>query len=127
MVVKLFVKSSCNSSRKARDYFSTNEIPHNFYRLHKEGITEADLKQILSLTEDGVEEIIRTAVSKEYEDKSLKEFISAAVENPHEMLKTPIMLDEGKLLVGFNEEDIRLFIPRERKKQGALELLRRAQ
>lgn len=33
-----------------------------------------------------------------------------------ELLKTPILIDKNKLMIGFNAEDIRKFIPKNRRK-----------
>lgn len=36
--------------------------------------------------------------------------------NHTELLKTPILIDKNKLMIGFNAEEIRKFIPKNRRK-----------
>lgn len=116
MTMKLFVKPSCNSSRKARAYLVGNGITHEYLRLHHEGIKEEDVKQILSLTDNGVEDIVKKSEFEFFEDKTVNQFVQAVVEEPT-ILKTPIMVSSGKLVIGYNEEEIRLFMTREQKKK----------
>ena len=46
------------------------------------------------------------------DDLSLKELLDLVKENPG-LLRRPIMIDEKRLQVGFNEDEIRSFVPRE--------------
>ncbi len=80
-------------------------------------MTVDELKSILRLTEEGATEIISTR-SKTFQDLninidelSLNEFYTLIIEHPL-MLRRPIMLDEKRLQIGFNEEEIRKFLPR---------------
>jgi regulatory protein spx len=76
-----------------------------------------ELKSILRLTENGTEEIISTK-SKAFQELNvsieslpLQELYKLIIENP-QMLRRPIIQDEKRLQVGYNEEEIRSFIPR---------------
>ena len=80
-------------------------------------ITVDELKSILRLTEDGVTEIISTK-SKTFQELninidelSLNELYNLIIKHP-QMLRRPIILDEKRLQVGYNEEEIRKFLPR---------------
>lgn len=80
------------------------------------------------MTENGTEEIISKR-SKAYQKLNidldeipLKQLFSLVQENPG-LLRRPIILDEKRLQVGYNEDEIRRFLPREVR---ALEL-RKAQ
>ena len=80
-------------------------------------MTVDELKSILRLTEEGATEIISTR-SKTFQDLninidelSLNEFYKLIIEHPL-MLRRPIMLDEKRLQIGFNDEEIRKFLPR---------------
>ncbi|KRL38839.1 arsenate reductase [Liquorilactobacillus uvarum DSM 19971] len=78
------------------------------------------------MTENGTEEIISKR-SKAYQklnidlnDMPLQELFSLVQKNPG-LLRRPIILDEKRLQVGYNEDEIRRFLPREVR---ALELQR---
>ena len=77
-------------------------------------MTVDELKSMLRLTEEGATEIISTR-SKTFQDLninidelSLNEFYKLIIEHPL-MLRRPIMLDEKRLQIGFNDEEIRKF------------------
>ena len=70
---------------------------------------------------DGTDEIISTR-SKHFkklnvslDDLSLNELLTYIHKNPR-ILKTPIIIDEKRIQVGFREEELRQFIPREKRK-----------
>ena len=71
-------------------------------------------------SENGTEDIIstRSKIIKEnnvdVENMTISELISFIRNNPS-ILKRPIMVDESKIQVGYNEEEIRVFIPHERR------------
>lgn len=105
------------SFRKAKQWLKANDITFKERDIVHEPITMDEILQILRMTEDGTSEIIATR-SKAYkelnlnmEEISLRELVTAIQEHPH-LLKSPIIVDEKRLLAGFSEEDIRQFLPR---------------
>lgn len=78
------------------------------------------------MTEDGTEEIIskRSKVYQELdidiEEMPLQELLDLVQKHPG-LLRRPIIMDEKRLQVGYNEDEIRRFLPREVR---ALELQR---
>ena len=80
-------------------------------------LTRDEIKEILRLTDNGTEEIISTR-SKVYnqlnidvEKLPLQKLLALIEEHPG-ILKRPIMLDDKRLQVGYNEDEIRSFLPR---------------
>lgn len=122
MATKLYTKPSCASSRKARAYLASYGINYEHQRLNQEGITEEDLRGILSLTENGVEDILKRNLVDKFQEVKMNDFIQTALANPT-ILKTPILFDKNKLVVGYNEEEIRLFMPRNEKRKEMKKLL----
>lgn len=125
-MVTLYTSPSCTSCRKARAWLDEHNIPYQERNIFSEPLTVDELKQILQVTEDGTEEIISTR-SKAYknlnvdiDDLSLKELLDLVQKNPG-LLRRPIIMDEKRLQVGYNEDEIRCFLPREVR---ALELRR---
>jgi regulatory protein spx len=80
-------------------------------------LTIEDIKGILRMTEDGTDEIISERSNTFQELKidmdslSLQELYQTIIDHPG-ILRRPLILDEKRLQVGFNEEEIRRFLPR---------------
>jgi len=126
MTVTLYTSPSCTSCRKARLWFEEHGIAYREQNIFSEPLTIAQIKSILRLTEDGTEEIVskRSRVYQELtvdlDDLPLRELYQLIQTHPG-ILRRPIMVDEKRLQVGFNEEEIRRFLPRQVR---ALELER---
>lgn len=117
-MLTLYTSPSCTSCRKARAWLQEHEIPYVERNIFSEPLNIDELKDILQMTEDGTEEIISTRskvfqkLNMDLDDLSLKELLDLVKENPG-LLRRPIMIDEKRLQVGFNEDEIRRFLPRD--------------
>ena len=123
MKATIITGSSSLSTKKAKEWFVKNKIPYVERNVAKDPITLSELQKILRMTVDGTDEIIakRSKVYKELnvnlDELPLTELLELFQQNPG-LLKTPIIMDEKRLQVGYNEDEIRKFIPRKtRKKQ----------
>ncbi|GEA97930.1 regulatory protein Spx [Levilactobacillus brevis] len=126
MTVTLYTSPSCTSCRKVRLWFEEHGIAYREQNIFSEPLTVNDIKSILRLTEDGTEEIVSKRsrayqeLTVDLDDLPLRDLYALIQEHPG-ILRRPIMVDEKRLQVGFNEEEIRRFLPR---KVRALELQR---
>ncbi|EDP68266.1 Transcriptional regulator Spx [Carnobacterium sp. AT7] len=117
-MVTLYTSPSCTSCRKARAWLEENGITYNERNIFSEPLTIGEIKSILRMTEDGTEEIISTRskvfqeLNVDLDDLPLNEMFDLIQENPG-LLRRPIMVDEKRLQVGYNEDEIRRFLPRE--------------
>lgn len=109
------------STKKARQWFKKNGVPFIERNIVKEPLTESELRHILHLTMNGTDEILATR-SKVYheldldiDELSLKDLYTLIRENP-KLLKSPIIIDERRLLAGYNDEGIQQFLPRQVRK-----------
>lgn len=125
-MVTLYTSPSCTSCRKARAWLKEHNIPYAERNIFSDPLSVDELKQILQMTEDGTEEIISTR-SKVYQDLhvniddlSLRDLLDLVQRHPG-LLRRPIIMDEKRLQVGYNEDEIRRFLPHEVR---ALELRR---
>lgn len=125
-MVTLYTSPSCTSCRKARAWLKKHNISYNERNIFSEPLGIDEIKQILQMTEDGTEEIIskRSKVYQELdidiEEMPLQELLDLVQKHPG-LLRRPIIMDEKRLQVGYNEDEIRRFLPREVR---ALELQR---
>lgn len=117
-MLTLYTSPSCTSCRKARAWLVDQEIPFKERNIFSEPLNIDELREILRMTEDGTEEIISTRskvfrkLDMDLDDLPLQELLVLVQENPG-LLRRPIMIDEKRLQVGFNEDEIRRFLPRE--------------
>ncbi|AXF56032.1 transcriptional regulator SpxA [Salicibibacter kimchii] len=116
-MITLYTTPSCTSCRKAKAWFQEQDIPFTERNLFYETLTIDEIKSILRLTEDGTDEIISKR-SKEYQNADvnieqlpISDLFRVIQENPG-ILKRPIIVDEKRLQVGYNEDEIRMFLPR---------------
>ncbi|MDY0409686.1 Spx/MgsR family RNA polymerase-binding regulatory protein [Virgibacillus soli] len=121
MTVQVF-GLACGSTRKARDWFRRHKIPFTERNVKREPLTLSELQQILALTVEGTDEIISTR-SKVYKELtqdidalSLNELLELFQQYPA-LLRSPIIIDHKRIQVGYNEEEIRQFLPRETRQR----------
>ncbi|MCM3765662.1 transcriptional regulator SpxA [Neobacillus niacini] len=116
-MVTLYLSPSCASCRKAKAWFDEHQIPYKERNIKSEKITLDEIQHILHFTEEGTDEIISTnskafkELNVDIDSISLRELYTIIEENPG-LLRKPLILDEKRLQVGFNEEEIRSFLPR---------------
>ena len=117
IMIKLFTQAGCNSSRKARQWFRNHNIAFEEKNFSRTAPTISELKQILCLTENGLDDIISTrsqlypVIADKLPDMTFNETLQLLCEHP-QLLRRPIIVGRNKLQVGFNDDDIRQFIPR---------------
>ncbi|MDA3966214.1 MULTISPECIES: transcriptional regulator Spx [Enterococcus] len=116
-MIKVYTSPSCTSCRKARAWLQTNQLEFEEKNIFVDPLLEEEIKEILAATEGGVEDIISTR-SKIYEklcldfnELTLKQMIVLFKEYPS-LIRRPILIDEKRILIGFNEDEIRSFVPR---------------
>src|SRR5699024_12767016 len=89
-------------------------------------------KYIHRKTEDDTDEIISTRsktfqkLNVDIESLPMKELYTLIMENPG-LLRRPIIMDEKRLQVGYNEDEIRRFLPRKVRNFHLLEAKRLAE
>ncbi|KSU84858.1 transcriptional regulator SpxA [Fictibacillus enclensis] len=128
-MVTLFTSPSCTSCRKAKAWLKENEIPYQERNIFSEPLSIEEVKQILRMTEDGTDEIISTR-SKTFQELNLnvetmplQDLYQLIADNPG-LLRRPIIMDEKRLQVGYNEDEIRRFLPRKVRTYQLLEAQR---
>jgi regulatory protein spx len=127
-MLKLYTTPSCTSCRKAKKWLISHDIKFVEHNIMKESIKEEDLMHILQLTENGTTDIISTRskvfarLSTDLDKLTVKELISLIQENPS-LLRRPLLVDDRRLHIGYNEDEIRVFLPAEYRKQELAAIL----
>ncbi len=116
-MVTLYTSPSCTSCRKAKAWLEEHEIAYVERNIFSESLSIQEIKEILRMTEDGTDEIISTRskifqkLNINLESMPLQDLYKLIQENPG-LLRRPIIIDEKRLQVGYNEDEIRRFLPR---------------
>ena len=116
-MVTLLTSPSCTSCRKAKAWLEEHEIPFEERNIFSAPLSVDEVKEVIRMTEDGTDEIISTRskvfqeLNVEVENLSLQTLFTIISENPG-LLRRPIIFDEKRLQVGYNEAEIRRFLPR---------------
>lgn len=117
-MIKLYVSPSCTSCRKAKSWLEEHDLGYEEKNIYHEPLSKEEIKEILMLTDEGTEEIISYR-SQAYQDLevdidtlSMNDLLELFIEEPS-LIRRPIILDDRRLQIGYNEEEIRMFLPRE--------------
>ena len=128
-MITLYMSTSSVSSRKARAWLNKYHLSFKEKNVFKE-LSKEDVLHLLSLTENGTEDILSTRSqsfkqlkNKLNEDLSLSKMVDLITQNPG-LLKRPIIADDHRMQVDYNEEDIRQFLPRDIRKAELIEAQR---
>ena len=130
-MVTLYTSPSCTSCRKAKAWLQENGIPFKERNIFSEPLNIDEIKNMLRMTEDGTEDIISKrskAYSKlnvDLDELPMKQLYKLISKNPG-LLRRPIIVDEKRLQVGYNEDEIRRFLPRQVRELELAEAERKA-
>ncbi len=120
-MITLYTSSSCSSCRKAKKWLDNNNIPYREKNIIGIKLTRNDIINMLKYSENGFEDIISTR-SKIFKESQIEpdnmkfsELASFIIDNPT-ILKRPIIINDQIMQTGYNEDEIRAFIPREFRK-----------
>jgi regulatory protein spx len=116
-MITIYTTPSCSSCRKAKKWLEDHRLPYTEKNLLSNSITYEDIYKMLKNAENGFDDIISTR-SKVYQDENLnpdemtvKELMNFILDNPS-VLKRPIIVDDTRMQVGYNDEEIRIFVPK---------------
>lgn len=117
-MITIYTTPSCSSCRKAKKWLEEYGLQYREKNLFVTPLTADELRYILERTENGTEDIIsrRSKVIMEgnvdVDSMSLNNLIEFVQTNPS-VLRRPIIIDDKRLQVGYNDDEIRTFVPRE--------------
>lgn len=114
---KIYFSPSCSSSRKTFQFFDQHSITYIKHNIIKEPLTENEIKMLLQLAPNGVNDIISEKAkfikvhAVNIEALRLPEIYQLIKDEPR-ILKRPIIVDlvNKKIQVGYNEDEIEIFL-----------------
>lgn len=113
-MIKVYTSPFCSSCKKVRCYFKDHGIPFKNIDIIAGDLTVQDVYEILEKSDLGTDEIIseRSKIMKEEKpdinSMTLNQLANFIVENPT-ILKRPIIVDDRKIQVGYDPEEITAF------------------
>ena len=125
-MVDLYVSPSCTSCRKAKQWLEQHNIPYKERNIISDPLNREEIIHVLRMTEEGTEEIVSTRskafqeLNIDLDDISKNELIDLIEKNPSLLIRL-IILGDRRMQVGYNEDEIRRFLPRS---VGRLEIAR---
>lgn len=117
-MITIYTSHNSNSSRKAKAWLRKYQIPFVEQNVFVKPPSYQAFKRILSRTENGTVDIISTR-SKAYhqlqavlnDELSLRQLYDLVSKHPG-LLRRPLIIDDRRLQIGYNVDDIRQFLPR---------------
>ena len=102
---------SCTSCRKTKKWLKANNVQFQEKHIFRETPNKEEMMKILSLTTEGIDEILATRsqtfkdLGIDVNDLSLSKLIELIIEEP-KLLRRPIITSGKKLIVGYNESSL---------------------
>lgn len=119
-MIKIYVSPTCSSCRKVKQFFHDQNIPYEEKNIFTSKLNDSELKEILTKSENGTDDIIATKskIMKEkkvnLDNMSISQMIAFIRENPS-VLRRPIVVDDRHIQVGYDSDEMTTFIPRAKR------------
>lgn len=117
-MIVVYTSPGCASCRKVKQWLKDRDLKYVEKNIFSTLLNENEIKHLLMRSENGTEDIIskRSKIIQEQkvdvEEMSVKDLVRFIQLNPS-VLKRPIIVNERSFLVGYDEEEIGAFVPRE--------------
>ena len=120
-MVYLYVVTNCQSCKKAIKWFDDENIEYEMINILDGSLNREDIFRMLINSENGFDDILskRSIAYREskinFDEIKTSELINFIIQNPT-VLRRPIIVSKDILQVGYNADQIRAFIPKERRR-----------
>lgn len=120
-MVTIYTTNSCASCKKAIKWLNDNNIKFKEINMFKQPITRDDIVDILQNSENGFEDIISTRSKVimesgvDIDSMKFNELVEFIIQNPS-VLRRPIIIDDKRFQVGYDDDEITAFRPKELRK-----------
>ena len=115
-MIVVYTSPGCASCRKVKQWLKDRDLPFIEKNIFKTLLNDNEIKHLLSRCENGSDDLIsrRSKVIQDtgidVEDMTTDELIQFIKSNPS-VLKRPIILNETSFQVGYDEDEISVFVP----------------
>ena len=115
-MIVVYTSPGCASCRKVKKWLKDHDLKFIEKNIFTTLLNETEITHLLQRSENGTEDIIskRSKIIQEskidLDSMSITQLVDFVRKNPS-VLKRPIIVDDRRVQVGYNEEEIRTFIP----------------
>lgn len=126
-MIRLYYRERCTSSTKVIQWFKKYRL--DFQRKTMGQISREDIITVLASTDKGISDLVKHPSHGSEEDSSkirlmesmsLNEAIDYLKVNPN-LLRSPIIIEKENVLIGYNPEQIRMFLPQAYRRKSLVE------
>ncbi|MBR2685781.1 MAG: transcriptional regulator Spx [Erysipelotrichaceae bacterium] len=120
-MIVVYTSPGCASCRKVKQWLKDRDLPYEEKNIFTSILREDEIKELLVRSVNGTDDIIskRSKIIKEgnidVDSMSTNSLIRFIQQNPS-VLRRPIIIDDHNFLVGYDNEEIDVFVPRELRK-----------
>ena len=117
-MIILYSSPGCASCRKAKQWLKERNLEYVEKNIFSTILKEKEIKYLLSRSENGTEDLVSTRskafqkLDRNLDEFSLKELVEFIQANPS-VMKRPIIINEDNFLVGYDDDEITAFVPKE--------------
>ena len=117
-MIILYSSPGCASCRKAKQWLKEKELKFVEKNIFSVILKEDEIKYLLNRSENGTDDLIskRSKAFQELDvdvdEMSIKELVDFNQKNPS-VLKRPIMINDKSIVVGYDDDEITTFVPKE--------------
>lgn len=123
-MIVVYTSPGCASCRKVKQWLKDRNLPFIEKNIFKTLLNDEEIKHLLMRSENGTDDIIskRSKIIQEnhidIDSMTTDQLIAFIKKNPS-VLKRPIILNEKSFQVGYDSEEIGVFIPEELRRVAA--------
>lgn len=117
-MIVIYTSPGCASCRKVKKWLKDRNLDFIEKNIFSFVLNEVEIKHLLMRSENGTEDLIskRSKIIQEskvnLDEMSINEIVKFIQENPS-VLRRPIIVSSKSFLIGYDEEEIDVFIPNE--------------
>ena len=117
-MIVVYTSPGCASCRKVKQWLKDRDLDFIEKNIFSFMLNETEIKHLLKRSENGTDDIIskRSKIIQQnrvdVEDMTTNELVHFIQQNPS-ILRRPIIVSERNFLVGYDDEEIDVFIPPE--------------
>lgn len=124
-MIVLYTSPGCSSCRKVKQWLKDHDLTFTEKNIFKTILNKDEIKYLLTRSENGTDDLIskRSKIIQEghinLDDMKVNDLVDFVQANPS-VLRRPIILSSKLLQIGYDEEEIDAFIPKELRRIAAL-------
>ena len=123
-MIRVYTAPGSRSGRMVVQWLKENNLSFIEKNIFSSDLRINEIRELLERCENGTDDIISKnskiikALKIDFNNMKMEDLINFIKNNPS-ILKRPIIMDEHHFLVGYNEEEIRIFIPRSQRRKNS--------